>query len=215
MRNQVNEAQREINREFTPVIKEAMGDAYQLCTDERGTGSYKRMKAHMQDHVETSREHMFSEACNQVRNRIMAVCQALRDTMLDRADAVFVSMQRDFMFLIGGVHDGRVSMPREERSVRRELEETMSAVDQTFQEVLDVDLADLQQAGGEAQVVDGMDIDGDEADNIKTEDDFDDNSEGEEEDGEEGGQSAEDWDEAEAEHSVDGAGGGGSGYEEV
>lgn len=36
-RELINKEQKEINREFTPVIERAMGDAYEICTNERGT----------------------------------------------------------------------------------------------------------------------------------------------------------------------------------
>ncbi|OQO03091.1 hypothetical protein B0A48_11346 [Cryoendolithus antarcticus] len=49
----VHEKQREINREFTPVIASAIESAYIHCTNESGTGSYSRMKLHMANHVAT------------------------------------------------------------------------------------------------------------------------------------------------------------------
>jgi len=48
--------QREINREFTPVIAAAMNPVYTLVVDERGVGCFKRMKKHMQNHVEREKE---------------------------------------------------------------------------------------------------------------------------------------------------------------
>ena len=50
----VNEAQLEVNREFTPVIASAMASAYEYATAERGSGSYKRMETHMHQHVSTA-----------------------------------------------------------------------------------------------------------------------------------------------------------------
>ena len=35
-REMVNTAQKDINRQFTPVVEEAMLSAYEACTDERG-----------------------------------------------------------------------------------------------------------------------------------------------------------------------------------
>lgn len=54
------ELQKEANREFTPTIVEAMLDAYRVCTEERGTGSYARMKFAMSNHVERQRSRMFN-----------------------------------------------------------------------------------------------------------------------------------------------------------
>ena len=39
MRDTINAQQKEVNREFTPVIERAMGEAYKLCVDESGMGS--------------------------------------------------------------------------------------------------------------------------------------------------------------------------------
>ena len=39
--------QKEINREFVPVIAERMERAYDACTNEAGPGSFARMKTHM------------------------------------------------------------------------------------------------------------------------------------------------------------------------
>jgi hypothetical protein len=47
----VTELQREANREFTPVIGSSLASAYEWCAAEVGPGQFKRMKAHMNDHV--------------------------------------------------------------------------------------------------------------------------------------------------------------------
>lgn len=63
----INATQRDINREFTPVIEQAMATAYEQCVEERGkcrtflrrrsrlmvtgSGSFARMKAAMNSHV--------------------------------------------------------------------------------------------------------------------------------------------------------------------
>jgi len=52
---EISTRQKDINREFVPVITLNMLPAYQYCTEERGTGSYKRMKAHMDTYVESTK----------------------------------------------------------------------------------------------------------------------------------------------------------------
>lgn len=39
MRDTINAQQKEVNREFIPVIERAMAEAYKLCVDENGMGS--------------------------------------------------------------------------------------------------------------------------------------------------------------------------------
>lgn len=58
----VNVAQREINREFTPTVQQIMGEAYLYCVQERGPGSFMRMKAFMEQHVDTHKRSMFEKA---------------------------------------------------------------------------------------------------------------------------------------------------------
>ena len=73
--------------------------------------------------------------------------------MLDRADGVYMNMQRDYMSIIGGVNVGQVSMPREERSIHRQLDETITEVDTQFQGIIDcedpTELEALEEAKGE------------------------------------------------------------------
>ena len=75
MINQVNEGQREINREFTPVVTAAMEPACEYCINEVGKVQYKRMKDYMAGHINSNKESMFEDACNQVRNSLRGMCQ--------------------------------------------------------------------------------------------------------------------------------------------
>jgi hypothetical protein len=58
----INERQRDINREFTPNICNAMLIVYNLCIDESGPGQYNRMKNHMADHVTAQKDTIFRDA---------------------------------------------------------------------------------------------------------------------------------------------------------
>ena len=90
------EGQREINREFTPAIANAMNPAYEYCTNEAGTGSYARMKAGMAAHVDQEKSRMFDNAAKGVRQSLLSLCESIKKNMLDKADGVFVQMQRDY-----------------------------------------------------------------------------------------------------------------------
>ncbi|KAK3723591.1 hypothetical protein LTR37_001843 [Vermiconidia calcicola] len=171
MVGQINESQREINREFTPVITAMMEQAYQQCSDERGTGSFKRMKGHMHQHVDTTKTNMFSAACDQVRKSLSEICEAIRGTMLDRADSVFVNMHRDYMSIIGGVNVGEVSMPREERVVRRELDESILAMDDVFQKVVESDVDALKENEVDETNVDDINVKDEQEDDFMDEED--------------------------------------------
>ncbi|KAI9019079.1 hypothetical protein DFJ74DRAFT_206630 [Hyaloraphidium curvatum] len=56
------ETQREISRALVPQVEASMQPAYASATDERGTGSFMRMKTIMTNHVEQRRHEMFEDA---------------------------------------------------------------------------------------------------------------------------------------------------------
>lgn len=159
---QVNEGQREINREFTPVISQAMEPAYDACTNERGTGSFNRMKGHMATHVSQHCVSMFEDATEQVRKSILKMCGNVRAEMGDRADGIFISMQRDYMSIIGGVNID-TKMPRQERALRRDVDDMIGKADGCFQKVIDMTAEDMKKAGvGTPDVTESDDMEVDE-----------------------------------------------------
>ncbi|KAI1170844.1 hypothetical protein F4777DRAFT_91817 [Nemania sp. FL0916] len=73
----ITESQRETSRQFTPVICHAMTTAYTICTEERGPGSYARMKDAMLGHVDFVRHSMFQDARNVVKMQLDAMCRTV------------------------------------------------------------------------------------------------------------------------------------------
>ncbi|KAI7569412.1 hypothetical protein KC317_g3361 [Hortaea werneckii] len=163
MIRQINDGQRDINREFTPVISQAMSPAYDVTAAESGPGCYMRMKNAMHHHVDNNRRVMFENATKQVQKSIMALCEKVREQMLNDADQVYVHMQRDYMSVIGGVRVD-TNMSRQERTVRRDIDERITGADDIFQKVLDMNPEDLKAASSaESDPVNGeaMEIDDD------------------------------------------------------
>ncbi|KAK5766097.1 hypothetical protein LTS12_003843 [Elasticomyces elasticus] len=111
----ISEGQREINREFTPVIAAAMQDAYDWCTNETGKGQY-----------------------NQSHRNV----QRVRESMLEKSDSIYTGVHRDYMSLIGNV-DVKFEFGRQERQLRGDVDEIIDKADDYFQEVIDADLSDL------------------------------------------------------------------------
>ncbi|KAK4908265.1 hypothetical protein LTR49_022820 [Elasticomyces elasticus] len=138
----INEGQREINREFTPVIAAAMQAAYDACTSESGPGQYNRMKGMMASHVEQERSSMFTDATNQVRQSLTTMCKRVRESMLERSDSIYTNMHRDYMSIIGNV-DVKFEFGRQERQLRGDVDEIIDKADGYFQGVIDADLSDL------------------------------------------------------------------------
>ncbi|RMY61700.1 hypothetical protein D0863_11201 [Hortaea werneckii] len=145
MIRQINDGQRDINREFTPVICQAMSPAYDVTAAESGPGCYMRMKNAMHHHVDDNKRVMFDNATKQVQKSIMRLCEKVREQMLNDADQVYLHMQNDYMSVIGGVRvDTNIS--RQERTVRRDIDERITSADDIFQKVLDMNSEDLKAA---------------------------------------------------------------------
>ncbi|KAI7353650.1 hypothetical protein KC354_g11434 [Hortaea werneckii] len=145
MIRQINDGQRDINREFTPVICQAMSPAYDVTAAESGPGCYMRMKNAMHHHVDDNRRVMFDNATKQVQKSIMRLCEKVREQMLNDADQVYLHMQNDYMSVIGGVRVD-TNMRRQERTVRRDIDERITSADDIFQKVLDMNSEDLKAA---------------------------------------------------------------------
>ncbi|KAF2271929.1 uncharacterized protein EI97DRAFT_240440 [Westerdykella ornata] len=158
----MTELQRDANRDFTPVIVSAMRAAYDICTAESGTGCFRRMKAHMANHIEQARHHMFREAVESVRNHLNLMCKSLQKVMEDKADSIFVAMRHDYLNVLGGVKiDQAQVMSKEERALRGEIKQILMGLDERFRAVLDGTFVDTEESAGEAQTgpSDGADTD--------------------------------------------------------
>nr|OQO23831.1 hypothetical protein B0A51_09775 [Rachicladosporium sp. CCFEE 5018] len=153
----IQEKQREINREFTPVIASAMESAYIHCTNESGTGSYSRMKLHMANHVATHQATMFRAASDTVKVQLTGMCEAVKASMAERADQVYISMNRDYMTLVGVDVDKARVMPYEERAVRRAVDEAVARADEKYSAVVDCDDEDLGIDGVSGEAVEAND----------------------------------------------------------
>ncbi|KAI7365368.1 hypothetical protein KC328_g18655, partial [Hortaea werneckii] len=173
MIRQINDGQRDINREFTPVISQAMSPAYDVTSAESGPGCYMRMKNAMHHHVDDNRRVMFDNATKQVQKSIMKLCEKVREQMLNDADQVYLHMQNDYMSVIGGVRVD-TNMSRQERTVRRDIDERITGADDIFQKVLDMNPEDLKAASSaDSDPINGdaMEIDDDKsAENQRTDD---------------------------------------------
>ncbi|KAI7527755.1 hypothetical protein KC331_g16140 [Hortaea werneckii] len=106
---------------------------------------------------------MFDNATKQVQKSIMGLCEKVHEQMLNDADQVFLHMQNDYMSIIGGVRVD-TNMSRQERTVRRDVDERITGADEIFQTVLDMNPEDLKAASSaESDPINGdaMEIDDD------------------------------------------------------
>ena len=141
----INAQQKEINREFTPVIENAMLPAYNTCTGESGPGSYMRMKAAMTGHVEQERHIMFEDSTKEVRNRLSAMTRAVEETMMNKADEVFEAMSRDYRHVLGGAVPHGEVVPKWHRTMQKEVMAIIEGAEQIFKDVAGMGTEDQEE----------------------------------------------------------------------
>ena len=133
--------QKEINREFVPVIMTNMEPAYETCTDESGPGSYIRMKTAMNGHVAQQRHTMFNESAEKVKDLLDQLIKTVEGQMGDKTDEVFISMRRDYRAVLG---DGEIKeaeiLPRPQRLCRKEIKGIIDGVKKIFEKLVNGDL---------------------------------------------------------------------------
>ncbi|KAL8820149.1 MAG: hypothetical protein Q9223_001566 [Gallowayella weberi] len=167
--------QKDINREFAPVIGRAMIPSYEWCEAERGPGQYKRMKAYMKDHVETNRHTMFQESAQEVKRQLQATVKDIEETLADKMDEVFIQIKRDYRAVLGDgdVPEGEV-LPRVQRLIRKDIKRTIDGVERMMRIAVGLeveDIADTVKAEDEITKSDSEDDDkNDEAINGKAAD---------------------------------------------
>ncbi|KAG9685146.1 hypothetical protein KCU95_g14552, partial [Aureobasidium melanogenum] len=147
----INERQRDINREFTPNVCNAMLVVYNICTAESGPGQYNRMKTHMTNHVTAQKDTMFQRATQVVRNMITDLIKDVEEHMANRTDQVFVGMRRDYLQVLSNVRVNDVMMPKWERSLRGTVEDVIHQSEEGFEAILegrDVAVLDDEASAG-------------------------------------------------------------------
>lgn len=144
-----------------------MQSAYLWCTEESGkhqevlyisskhrlthlgSGSFARMKAHMNDHIATCRLTMFQESALEVQHQLEQLLKEVENELADKTDEVFVQMKRDYRSVSGGGNvpqNGEV-LPREARQVRKETRRTIEGVEKIMRRVagLEVEMDSSQE----------------------------------------------------------------------
>jgi len=136
----VSEKQKEANRELVPVISAAMADGYGRCVDERGSGSYMRMKGHMLKHVQECKGSMFEDATENVKDHLRKMRAEVEEQMREETEIVFQAMRNEYFAVIVGTKlpEGYV-MPRDERKLRRDIGDLVKEADEHFERVMNDD----------------------------------------------------------------------------
>ncbi|KAM0709890.1 hypothetical protein Q7P35_003933 [Cladosporium inversicolor] len=140
----VNEAQREINREFTPSVTQAMAPTYERSAQENGLGSFRRMKEIMHDDISANQNVMFQNTTVEVRNQLDLMCKQSRITLTGRVQRLYEAIARDYKAVIGteAGRDRVASKP--EKLARKKLEDVILQSGAVFSEVLECDVKQLE-----------------------------------------------------------------------
>lgn len=170
-RDAIMTLQKDINREFTPVIESAMTPSYEGCTAEYGPGSYKRMKALMNEHVEQSRHTMFQESADEVRRQLETMVHDVGERLADKTDEVFIQIKRDYRAVLGGgnIAQGEV-IPRVQRQVRKETKKTIDGVEKMMKKVMGLEVDESADVKAEDNACSELDDDSETKSKIKSED---------------------------------------------
>lgn len=133
LREEAQRVQREANRDFTPQIQQMMLHAYDVCTEERGPGSYARMKNAMISHVADVRNTMFYSATKTVRQEIDQLLDQMQSTMQIQMKELHARIQRDYLaVLVGSDISSQGATPRAERMLRAEMVPLLEKADVYF-----------------------------------------------------------------------------------
>ncbi|XP_070574602.1 myosin-2 heavy chain-like isoform X2 [Ptychodera flava] len=73
----IQDSQRDINRLIPPSIQSYMEPVYNTCTNESGSGSFARMKGHMERHVVVESSVMFDAASTTMLEQLMVLQQEI------------------------------------------------------------------------------------------------------------------------------------------
>lgn len=134
---QINITQREINREFTPIIAGMMATAYDYCAHESGPGSFARMKHGMEEHVQTIHRTMFERSTAEVKQRLMEMIKGAETKLEETTTKIFNLLERDYRSIFGGnprqFSGGRLS--REEDKLRETVKQTLVGFEDRFKRV--------------------------------------------------------------------------------
>ncbi|KAL2258691.1 hypothetical protein VTK26DRAFT_7888 [Humicola hyalothermophila] len=128
------ELQRECNRGFTPAIQWEMMPAYQGCVEERGPGSFMRMKNIMVGHVTNRRQRMFHNATDGVTQQLDGLCNQVKAEMEAHMQELHTRLSHDYLAVLVGtdVASMQMGVPRVELMLRAEMAPVLAEFESGF-----------------------------------------------------------------------------------
>ena len=92
-----------------------------------------RRQAGMIRHIAAERMTMFQQSTDEVRSRLSQAVRSVEESMLNRADEVFVAMSRDYRSVLGGrdVSQGDI-MPKWQRIMQKDVMSIIESAETIF-----------------------------------------------------------------------------------
>ena len=105
-----------------------------------GSGSFARMKNHMNSHVDSACNSMFQASCDHVRSLLKEALRDIKENMENKADEVFVSINRDYRSALGGgdVPQGAM-MPKAQRDLRKSVMGLINGAERIFKRIVGIE----------------------------------------------------------------------------
>ncbi|KAL8683180.1 MAG: hypothetical protein Q9186_000792 [Xanthomendoza sp. 1 TL-2023] len=136
VKESISADQRNINRKFVPVIRAALGPAYEVCKQESGQGCFQRMKNTMHNHVQAKSPSMFQVSVNHVKEQLLAMIQTQEQTLQDGIDEALVAIHQDYLAALGCNEVAEAQMlPASQKIVPADIMKIIDTVMPIFQEL--------------------------------------------------------------------------------
>ncbi|KAK8066431.1 hypothetical protein PG997_013178 [Apiospora hydei] len=117
------------------VLKGAMHEAYRICTEESGPGSFARMKTAMESHVSTSRHSMFHQATEEVKGMLQALCETVQREIAQYTEPVLGELSKDYLGAMLGRDVGEAKLSSAEIGMRAKVKDVLLRNDAMFSAV--------------------------------------------------------------------------------
>ncbi|KAE8553079.1 hypothetical protein EYB25_004458 [Talaromyces marneffei] len=113
-----------------------MVPAYAICVEERGSGSFMRMKAAMSSHVSSCRTSMFEKSVDEVQAALDRMRQTIEEALLAKTDTTLMSLKRDYRSaVVGSQSTAGGTLPREKRAALQEILQHINDCETSYKEL--------------------------------------------------------------------------------
>ena len=152
----VTDRQKTASRELVPIIASSMETCYEDCVAESGKGSFLRMKAQMNSHVDIQKKIMFQLAVDGVTEGLSRMNRDVEKDLSKEIKEVFRQMKQEYFDIIigDGATDGN-DMSEEELTLRLRVGHLVKDADVAFGTIVaryGADEMKVQPGPGEGQV---------------------------------------------------------------